>query len=119
MTMSLLCSISSNYCRKSQIIGWLSPDLLKLCGEQVYCLYTVRIKKRFFVFKQKFYKKLKILEFSEKCQNLLFFITFENNLSTVKPLILNTSKEFMKCRIVNFSMGFILFYVNLSICENK
>ena len=32
---------------------------------------------------------------------------------------LNTSKEFMKCRLDNFSMGFILFYVNLSICENK
>ena len=42
-------------------------------------------QKAFFVFKQKFYKKLKILEFSEKCQNLLFFITFENNLSTVNP----------------------------------
>ena len=30
-----------------------------------------------------------------------------------------TSKEFIKCRLDNFSMGFILFYVNLSICENK
>ena len=25
----------------------------------------------------------------------------------------------MKCRLDNFSMGFILFYVNLSICEKK
>ena len=25
----------------------------------------------------------------------------------------------MKCRLDNFSMSFILFYVNLSICENK
>ena len=25
----------------------------------------------------------------------------------------------MKCRLDNFSMGFILFYVNLSFCENK
>ena len=25
----------------------------------------------------------------------------------------------MKCRLDNFSMGIILFYVNLSICENK
>ena len=25
----------------------------------------------------------------------------------------------MKCRLDNYSMGFILFYVNLSICENK
>ena len=37
----------------------------------------------------------------------------------VKPCMLNTSKEFMKCRLDNFSMGFILIYVNLSICENK
>ena len=28
-------------------------------------------------------------------------------------------KEFMKCRLDNFSMGFRLFYGNLSICENK
>ena len=25
----------------------------------------------------------------------------------------------MKCRLDNFLMGFILFYVNLSICENN
>ena len=31
----------------------------------------------------------------------------------------HTSKEFIKCRPDNFSMGFTLFYVNLSICENK
>ena len=39
--------------------------------------------------------------------------------STVKPLITNTSEEFIKCRLDNFSMGFILYYVNFSICENK
>jgi len=39
--------------------------------------------------------------------------------STVKPLIRNTSEEFFKCRLDNFSMSFILYYVNLSICENK
>ena len=38
---------------------------------------------------------------------------------TVKPLITNTSEEFIKCRLDNFSMSFILYYVNLSICENK
>ena len=38
---------------------------------------------------------------------------------TVKPLIFNTSKEFMKCRLDNVSMGFILFYEHLSICEKK
>ena len=38
---------------------------------------------------------------------------------TVKPLITNTSKEFIKCRLENFSMSFILYYVNFSICENK
>ena len=38
---------------------------------------------------------------------------------TVKPLIKNTSEEFIKCRLDNFSMSFILYYVNISICENK
>ena len=38
---------------------------------------------------------------------------------TVKPLIKNTSEEFIKCRLDNFSMSFILYYVNFSICENK
>jgi len=38
---------------------------------------------------------------------------------TVKPLITNTSKEFIKCRLDNFSMNLILYYVNFSICENK
>ena len=39
--------------------------------------------------------------------------------TTVKPLITNTSEEFNKCRLYNFSMSFILYYVNFSICENK
>ena len=40
-------------------------------------------------------------------------------LYTVKPLIRNTSEEFIKCRLDNFSMSFILYYVNFRICENK
>ena len=47
------------------------------------------------------------------------FLIFLFGVPTVNLLILNTSKEFMKCRLDNFSMCFILFYVNLSICENK
>ena len=39
--------------------------------------------------------------------------------STVKPLITNTSEEFIKCRLDNLSMSFILHCVNFSICENK
>ena len=39
--------------------------------------------------------------------------------NTVKPLITKTSEEFIKCRLDNFSMSFILYYVNFSICENK
>ena len=39
--------------------------------------------------------------------------------TTVKPLITNTSEEFIKCRLDNFSMSFILYYVNFSICSNK
>jgi len=38
---------------------------------------------------------------------------------TVKPLITNTSEEFIKCRLDNFSISFILYYVNFSVCENK
>ena len=38
---------------------------------------------------------------------------------TVKPLITNTSEEFIKCRLDSFSIGFILYYINLSICEKK
>ena len=40
-------------------------------------------------------------------------------LNTVKPWITNTSKKFIKCRLDNFSMSFILFYINFSVCENK
>ena len=40
-------------------------------------------------------------------------------LSAVKPLMTNTSEEFIKCPLDNFSMSFILYYVNFSICENK
>jgi len=35
---------------------------------------------------------------------------------TVKPLITNTSEEFIKCCLDNFSMSFIVIF---SICENK
>jgi len=39
--------------------------------------------------------------------------------TTVIPLITNTSEEFIKCRLDTYSMSFILYYVNFSICENK
>ena len=42
-----------------------------------------------------------------------------NSFIKVKPLITNTSEEFIKCRLDNFSMSFILYYINFSICENK
>ena len=38
---------------------------------------------------------------------------------TVKPLITNTLEEFIKCRLDNFSMSFILYFVNFNIFENK
>ena len=38
--------------------------------------------------------------------------------STVKPRTSETSKEFIKCRLDNFSIGFILLYLNLSTCKN-
>ena len=43
----------------------------------------------------------------------------ENKYDTVKPLITNTSEEFIICRLDNFSMSFMLYYVNFSICENN
>ena len=59
----------------------------------------------------------------------IFPLTFEKSnlhLSSVNKnrysetqLITNTSEEFIKCRLDNFSMSFILYYVNFSICENK
>ena len=38
---------------------------------------------------------------------------------TVNPFITNTSEEFIKCRLDNFSMSFLLYYVTFSISENK
>ena len=43
----------------------------------------------------------------------------ENKYDTVKPLITNTSEEFIICRLDNFSMSFILSiyeYVCLFVC---
>ena len=34
---------------------------------------------------------------------------YSRRIHTVKPLIKNTSEEFIKCRLDNFSMDFILF----------
>ena len=36
---------------------------------------------------------------------------------TVKPLTTNTSEKFIKCCLDNFSMSFILYFVNFSIYE--
>ena len=50
-----------------------------------------------------------------ECTTLLKYSIFH----TVKPLITNTSEEFIKCRLNNFSMSCILYYVNFRICKNK
>ena len=50
---------------------------------------------------------------------LSFFMHIKTTPDTVKPLITNTSEEFIKCRLDNLSMSFILYYGNFSICENK
>ena len=52
-------------------------------------------------------------------RNLGVFRFINMGFTTVKPLITNTSEEFIKCRLDNFSLSFILYYVNISICENK
>ena len=44
--------------------------------------------------------------------------SFREN-DTVKPYISHTSKEFLKCFLANFLLGFILFYLNFSIFKNK
>ena len=62
-----------------------------------------------------FHVRLPPLGFSGTLAYLLDFLVH-----TVKPLITNTSKEFIKCRLDNFSISFIYcIYVNFSICENK
>ena len=38
---------------------------------------------------------------------------------TVKPLITNTSEEFIKCRLDNFSMSLILIYRKFQYLQNK
>ena len=48
-----------------------------------------------------------------------YFFVYVLNYPTVKPLIINTSKKSIKCRLDIFSLGLTLFYLNLSICENK
>ena len=37
--------------------------------------------------------------------------------NTVYPRDFEPSKEFTKCRLYNYSMGFLLLYVNLSNCK--
>ena len=56
---------------------------------------------------------------TELSTNCLYLFINLHVYPTVKPLITNTSEEFIKCRLDNFSMSFILYYVNFSICENK
>ena len=63
----------------------------------------------FYRFSGIFIEKTTFEEFVEICKQI----------HTVKPLIKNTSEEFIKCRLDNFSKGFMLYYVNFSICENK
>jgi len=48
---------------------------------------------------------------------LLFTITVTIIIviTTVNPLITNTSEEFIKCRLDHFSTSFILYFVNFSI----
>ena len=41
-------------------------------------------------------------------------IVNNNYILGLKPLITNTSEEFIKCRLDSFSIGFILYYINLT-----
>ena len=55
--------------------------------------------------------------FTEIILNYFTGIILPVNYNTVKPYMSHTSKELIKCHLDNFSMGFILLYVNLSIFE--
>ena len=66
--------------------------------------------------------------YTTKLPNCSLFLGFDNSTETgllnrpdhtVKPLITNISEEFIKRRLDNFSMSFILYYLNFSVCENK
>ena len=46
-------------------------------------------------------------------------ITDHKTLSSLRYSETLNNEEFIKCRLDNFSMSFILYYVNFSICENK
>ena len=43
--------------------------------------------------------------FNLTSKNIFGHQVFANHLSTVKPLITNSSEEFIKCRLDNFSMS--------------
>ena len=56
---------------------------------------------------------------ASKTKSTTLFTKSISEIYTVKPLITNTSEEFIKCRLDNISMSLILYYVNFSVCENK
>ena len=67
----------------------------------------------------KCWKDISIEKFYFEASNHKFTDLLYLKQSTVKPVITNTLEEFIKCRLDNFSMSFILYYVNFSIIENK
>ena len=58
-------------------------------------------------------------EYADACLGPASCQVFNNNSYKNEPRTSKTSENFIKCCLDNFSMGLILFYGNLSICENK
>ena len=56
---------------------------------------------------------------NEMSLELEFILTFWRYFYQISYNETLTSEEFVKCRLDNFSMSFILYYVNFNICENK
>ena len=50
---------------------------------------------------------------------LKLYLIKNNYAEEIAVFLLLNPKHFMNCRLEKFSMDFILYYVNLSICKNK
>ena len=107
---------------RGQFLTWCTVGIIQGLFIGRYPLKKKNVKKLFLVLKQILVRKFHFLTYFFVVLFLMLWFFFGGlylSLHTVKPLITNTSEEFIKCRLDNFSMSFILNYVNFSIWENK
>ena len=81
----------------------------------LYVHVSLQLAVNFFLCQTMQYKTLT----ARKCRLLQNVHCYKTSTATVKPSITNPSEKFIKCRLDNFLMSLILYYVNFSICENK